>query len=98
MLSSHIGIRQAITLPRESQHTLLPTSVWWPSNRIGIPMSRIKDWSLTITITYDHTQLRIRDPVRSPLVKQLRAELVLRWVTTGESSVLYVFASFLGST
>ena len=43
------------------------------------------------TVTYDHTCQRTRDPVRSPLVKLARAELVLRSVTTGESSVLYVF-------
>jgi hypothetical protein len=35
---------------------------------------------------YARAYLKIRDPVRSPLVKQVRAELVLRSVTTGESS------------
>ena len=48
------------------------------------------------TTTYDHIHEKIRDPVRSPLVKLMRAELVLRSVTTGESSVLYVFAVFAG--
>ncbi len=43
--------------------------------------------------TYDHIHEKVRDPVRSPLVKLVRAELVLRSVTTGESSVLYVFFS-----
>ncbi|TLS20985.1 uncharacterized protein PpBr36_10842, partial [Pyricularia pennisetigena] len=47
-----------------------------------------------LTDTYDHTHWNTRDPVRSPLVKPVRAELVLRWVTTGESSVLYVFLRF----
>ncbi|KAH8838302.1 hypothetical protein MCOR07_003377 [Pyricularia oryzae] len=41
-----------------------------------------------MSVTYDHTHWNIRDPVRSPLVKPVRAEPVLRWVTTGESSVL----------
>ncbi|KAK6825613.1 hypothetical protein PG987_013107 [Apiospora arundinis] len=44
------------------------------------------------TITYDHILLNTRDPVRSPIYKQQRAELVLGSVTTWESSVLYVFA------
>ena len=47
------------------------------------------------TSTYDHTHLRIRDPVRSPIDKQMRARLVVGWVTTSESLVLYVFISFL---
>ena len=42
--------------------------------------------------TYDHILLKTRDPVRSPIYKQQRAELVLGSVTTWESSVLYVFA------
>ena len=46
------------------------------------------------TSTYDHIHEKVRDPVRSPLVKLVRAELVLRSVTTGESSVLYVFRFF----
>ena len=43
-----------------------------------------------LTITYDHIHEKVRDPVRSPLVKFVRAKLVLRSVTTGESLVLYV--------
>ena len=47
-------------------------------------------------ITYDHILLNTRDPVRSPIYKQQRAELVLGSVTTWESSVLYVLLlSFL---
>ncbi|KAF1818461.1 uncharacterized protein K489DRAFT_327617, partial [Dissoconium aciculare CBS 342.82] len=44
--------------------------------------------------TYGHRQLRTRDPVRSPIFKQLTARLVLRWVTTWESLVLYVLHLF----
>ena len=45
--------------------------------------------------TYDHRRLRTRDPVRSPIDKQAIARLVLGWVTTGESLVLYVIYFFL---
>jgi hypothetical protein len=41
--------------------------------------------------TYDHTHKKARDPVRSPLVKLVRARLVVGSVTTSESLVLYVF-------
>ncbi|KAJ9156913.1 hypothetical protein NKR19_g4034 [Coniochaeta hoffmannii] len=44
--------------------------------------------------TYDHRRLKTRDPVRSPIDKQTIARLVLGWVTTGESLVLYVFWIF----
>jgi hypothetical protein len=44
--------------------------------------------------TYDHTYQTIRHPVRSALVKLVRAGPVLRWVTTWESPVLYVFVHF----
>ena len=44
--------------------------------------------------TYGHRQLKARDPVRSPIFKQLTARLVLRWVTTWESLVLYVLTFF----
>jgi hypothetical protein len=33
----------------------------------------------------------LTDPVRSPIFKHERGGLVLRWVTTGESPLLYVF-------
>jgi hypothetical protein len=44
--------------------------------------------------TYDHRYWKTRDPVRSPIDKPIIARLVLGWVTTGESLVLYVFVSF----
>ncbi|KAB5585472.1 hypothetical protein GE09DRAFT_28071 [Coniochaeta sp. 2T2.1] len=40
--------------------------------------------------TYDHRYWRIRDPVRSPIDKPVTDRLVLGWVTTGESLLLYV--------
>jgi hypothetical protein len=38
--------------------------------------------------------LKTRLPVRSALFKQRTGGLVVRWVTTGESPLLYVFAAF----
>jgi hypothetical protein len=40
--------------------------------------------------TYGHSQLKIGHPVRSAIHKQLNGRLVLRWVTTWESLLLYV--------
>ena len=47
-----------------------------------------------LTTTYDHIHEKIRDPVRSPLVKLMRAKSVVGSVTTSESLVLYVFLLF----
>ncbi|KAH0336539.1 hypothetical protein KCU81_g8576, partial [Aureobasidium melanogenum] len=44
---------------------------------------------------YGHSQLKTGHPVRSAIHKQLNGRLVLRWVTTWESLLLYVFFSFL---
>jgi hypothetical protein len=43
--------------------------------------------------TYDHRILRTRLPVRSALFKQDTGGLVVRWVTTSESPLLYVLVS-----
>jgi hypothetical protein len=40
--------------------------------------------------TYGHSQLKTGHPVRSAIHEQLNGRLVLRWVTTWESLVLYV--------
>ena len=45
--------------------------------------------------TYDHRTMRIRLPVRSAIYKHCTGGLVVRWVTTSESPLLYVFAFFL---
>jgi hypothetical protein len=45
--------------------------------------------------TYDHRTLKTRLPVRSALFKQRTGGLVVRWVTTSEYPLLYVFAFFL---
>ncbi|KAF2633866.1 hypothetical protein BU25DRAFT_329054, partial [Macroventuria anomochaeta] len=45
--------------------------------------------------TYDHRMLKTRLPVRSALFKQRTGRSVVRWVTTSEYLLLYVFAFFL---
>ncbi|KAG9943546.1 hypothetical protein KCU85_g8572, partial [Aureobasidium melanogenum] len=42
-----------------------------------------------------HSQLKTGHPVRSAIHKQLNGRLVLRWVTTWESLLLYVLFVFL---
>jgi hypothetical protein len=42
--------------------------------------------------TYDHRILKIELPVRSAVLKQDTGGLVVRWVTTSEYPLLYVFA------
>ena len=42
------------------------------------------------SVTYGHSQLKTGHPVRSAIHKQLNGRLVLRWVTTWESLLLYV--------
>ncbi|KAG9685113.1 hypothetical protein KCU95_g12592, partial [Aureobasidium melanogenum] len=42
-----------------------------------------------------HSQLKTGHPVRSAIHKQLNGRLVLRWVTTWESLLLYVLQSSL---
>ena len=50
--------------------------------------------SSTISSTYDHRVWRTGLPVRSAVLKPHAGELVVRWVTTSESSLLYVFVLF----
>jgi hypothetical protein len=45
--------------------------------------------------TYDHSFQRTRDPVRSPIDKLESDRLVVGWVTTSESLLLYVLLYFL---
>ncbi|KAF2818388.1 hypothetical protein CC86DRAFT_309405, partial [Ophiobolus disseminans] len=47
--------------------------------------------------TYDHRVLKAMLPVRSAIFKQDTGGLVVRWVTTGEYPLLYVFVFALGS-
>ncbi|KAG9512662.1 hypothetical protein KCV07_g9268, partial [Aureobasidium melanogenum] len=45
-----------------------------------------------------HSQLKTGHPVRSAIHKQLNGRLVLRWVTTWESLLLYVLRFFCSSS
>lgn len=47
------------------------------------------------SFTYDHRTLKTRLPVRSALFKQRTGGLVVRWVTTSEYPLLYVFSFFV---
>ncbi|KUM62192.1 hypothetical protein ACN42_g4918 [Penicillium freii] len=44
--------------------------------------------------TYDHKVWKTGLPVRSAVLKPHAGELVVGWVTTSESSLLYVFVFF----
>ncbi|KAF1922202.1 uncharacterized protein M421DRAFT_79213 [Didymella exigua CBS 183.55] len=48
----------------------------------------------SFSFTYDHRTLKTRLPVRSALFKQRTGGLVVRWVTTSEYPLLYVFCLF----
>ncbi|KAF2681942.1 hypothetical protein K458DRAFT_456417 [Lentithecium fluviatile CBS 122367] len=47
-----------------------------------------------MTDTYDHRIMKIELPVRSAVLKHDTGGLVVRWVTTSESPLLYVFEFF----
>ena len=53
--------------------------------------------SFSIFVTYDHRYEKTRRPVRSALFKLVTGRLVVRWVTTSESLLLYVFLSSIFS-
>ena len=53
--------------------------------------SRYTNIKPSINTTYDHRTLKTRLPVRSALFKQRTGGLVVRWVTTSEYPLLYVF-------
>jgi hypothetical protein len=52
------------------------------------------EYIISVLDTYDHRTLKTRLPVRSALFKQRTGGLVVRWVTTSEYPLLYVFAVF----
>ena len=51
--------------------------------------------STSMTSTYGHREQKTEIPVRSSELKLLAGGLVLRWVTTWESPLLYVFWLFV---
>jgi hypothetical protein len=54
-------------------------------------MITLLDENQTTSFTYDHRTLKTGLPVRSALLKQRTGGLVVRWVTTSEYLLLYVF-------
>ncbi|KAF2149471.1 hypothetical protein K461DRAFT_281847, partial [Myriangium duriaei CBS 260.36] len=44
---------------------------------------------IELTSRYDHTRMKASDPVRSPVNKHVRDSLVVAWVTSSESGLLY---------
>ena len=54
-------------------------------------------YKITHPFTYDHRIMKIRLPVRSAIYKHDTGGLVVRWVTTSESPLLYVFDVFCPS-
>jgi hypothetical protein len=56
----------------------------------GMLEQRYMDGKIYNSSTYGHSQLKTGHPVRSAIHKQLNGRLVLRWVTTWESLLLYV--------
>src|SRR5690242_18661428 len=82
-----------------SLHLTLLRYVYRDGGNIEIVIS-LMDKTLSLRIftyyfegssTYDHRTLKTRLPVRSALFKQRTGGLVVRWVTTSEYPLLYVF-------
>ena len=63
--------------------------------RIDVPCSGFQVSIYTLpefnSFTYDHRILRTTHPVCSAIFKQDTGGLVVKWVTIGESLLLYVF-------
>jgi hypothetical protein len=71
---------------------LLVSFLAWPFQLQQIPdQSQSSITYFAKSDTYDHRKLKAGIPVRSSLHKQFTGGLVVRWVTTGESPLLYVF-------
>jgi hypothetical protein len=69
----------------------------------GWSLSVERDWNVSTTygcflashFTYDHRTMNTELPVRSAVLKHCTGGLVVRWVTTSESPLLYVFVFLL---
>lgn len=72
----------------------LSTAARWLNLLPPSPPQRLSQIYFSMTgysFTYDHRILTSALPVRSAVLKQDTGGLVVRWVTTGESPLLYVF-------
>ena len=72
--------------------TMLEPNQSYHQRRVNV-LQLLRLYSLLTTpyFTYDHRTLKTRLPVRSALFKQRTGGLVVRWVTTSEYPLLYVF-------
>ncbi|KAG9666359.1 hypothetical protein KCU95_g18200, partial [Aureobasidium melanogenum] len=79
--------------PRDDKRTVADDSSEGSFNRSYTPHDDIAPLAATAAPigrgTYGHSQLKTGHPVRSAIHKQLNGRLVLRWVTTWESLLLY---------
>ena len=73
-------------------------TVWFPRYvtrgrdiRLHPQRGTIEEHKITYIVTYDHRTLKTRLPVRSALFKERTGGLVVRWVTTSEYPLLYIF-------
>lgn len=62
----------------------------WTGPRVRGRRGRVISYSKLLTATYDHRLRRIGHPVRSAIHKPQIGRLVVGWVTTSESLLLYV--------
>jgi len=64
---------------------------FFPLDKLADNILLIYTRKLHNSFTYDHRRGTLPDPVCSPHVKPSTGGLVVRWVTTGEYPLLYVF-------
>jgi hypothetical protein len=67
------------------------TSSTIPTCQLFGLVSSLSTHNFSQLFTCDHRILKIELPVRSAVLKQDTGGLVVRWVTTSESPLLYVF-------
>jgi hypothetical protein len=92
LIHCKVGVHCAVGLAMKVASFTLFICWYVSSSRLPIDMQ-----TLVCSFTYDHRRRTILGPVRSPHGKPSTGGLVVRWVTTGEYPLLYVFAYLLDS-
>jgi hypothetical protein len=95
----------------EFKQRMLTLTVWTAhyfalidTSAYSVPHAKTRSCTLTVMVssTYDHRTMNTELPVRSAVLKHCTGGLVVRWVTTSESPLLYVIiflpTSFLSHT
>ena len=85
-----VGIRERASQPNLRSPRFIRPIRLLPATSLNIYLQN------NITATYDHRLKRKGHPVRSAILKLQIGGLVVRWVTTSEYPLLYVFFLFLG--